>query len=117
MRNVTLVKNKNGGYGILDLDTGRIVIPSMYERKQLEHITDIVPLSNFIGICSSDIYVLIGYDLDNNRVYGLYNSFTNDFIEVIYDTLETELDDNHKSIKNMIRFIKGNDKIIYAIGF
>ena len=115
MRNLEIIKNKNGGYGIRDLDSGIVIIPSMYKRKQLEHITEIVPLGNFFGnlFRASYVFVLIGYDIDNNIVYGLYNSFTNDFIDVIYNKLHLVMDKNFKPIANMIKFIKDNAEKIY----
>jgi len=116
MQNLELIQNKNGGYGIRDLDTGRVIIPGMYERKQLEYITEINPLSQFSKGYSSDIYLLDGRDENNKEVYGLYNALTNDFVETVYDRVSLVMNTNADSITSYeIMLIRGDERINFDL--
>ena len=116
MKNLEIIKNKNGGYGIQDLDTGKVIIPAMYEKNQLENIIEIIPLSCLSQNYSSDVYVLKGLDIDNNEVYGLYNSITNDFIEAIYESISLETPTTANSTtRNSIKLVKDGNMINYNL--
>lgn len=82
MKNFQIIKNNeyNEFYGIQDLDSGKVIIPCMYGVRKLENIIEIIPVNN-----GYDAYILKGIDIENNIVYGLYNAFTNDLVEPLYD--------------------------------
>lgn len=71
-----IIKNKEGKYGIRLKWTGRVIIPCMYNYKDLSLIEKIERLED-------DILILSG--IKNGKVsYGLYDSFRNNLITLNY---------------------------------
>lgn len=96
MKNLELMRNEKmryvsrdylyeARYGIKDLDTNQIVIPCMYEIGELNVIVEIQLIEN-------GMYLLKGLK-DGKEVFGLYNSYQNDLIEVKYSKIEV-IDEN-----------------------
>ncbi|HBA37513.1 MAG TPA: hypothetical protein DCY94_02195 [Firmicutes bacterium] len=66
----------------------RIIVPCMYPITMLESIIEI---DNIYSIGGNTIYIFKGYK-DGHYVYGLYNSFLNDFVELEYDDIKKQGD-------------------------
>ena len=96
MKKLELIRNLDKGYGIKDLITNKVIIPCMYESRQL------LPIDEISEILEG-VYLLKG-NKNNKEVYGIYNSLTNDFIDLNYDSIEIK--------DNMIK-LNGDSSIIY----
>lgn len=96
MKKLELIRNLDKGYGIKDLITNKVIIPCMYESRQL------LPIDEISEILEG-VYLLKG-NKNNKEVYGIYNSLTNDFIDLNYDSIEME--------DNMIK-LDGASSLIY----
>ncbi len=104
MKNLELIKNKQGGYGIKDLDSNQVVIPCMYEIKELNFIVEIQLIEN-------GLYLLKGLK-DGKEVFGLYNDYQNELIEVKYQNIEVKYPNIEVIDENIILF-DGESRIAY----